>query len=216
MGKKEKKSIEESTAADLKKKAKKEKKEEGKKRKREDSDEGTKKKKEKKSKDSKEKKDKKNKRKHACEEGEERKDAPAVAAGTAAVEEEQVETSKKQPMPETIQKVLETPKKKEQQPKKEGEQSQGGWNNWSKATFGGDASKQDKFMRLLGAKKGGKNDSTSSTSGNGSESKKKSLYGSLKSAIDEDENQRITNDLEKQFRSGIHFRQSNRRGGLGS
>lgn len=184
----------------------------GKKRKREGSDEGSQKKKEKKSKDSKEKKDKKNKRKHACEDADDKTPAPAPAA--AAVEEKelkQVETPKKQALPATIQKVHETPKKKQEQPKKEEQQNQGGWNNWSKATFGGDTSKQDKFMRLLGAKKGGSKDSGSSTA-----EPKKSLYGSLKSAIDEDENQRITHDLEKQFRSGIHFRQSNRRGGLGS
>jgi hypothetical protein len=44
------------------------------------------------------------------------------------------------------------------------------------------------------------------------------LYGGLKSAIDEDEKQRITNDLEKQFDHGLQFRkqmQMGRRGGLG-
>lgn len=44
------------------------------------------------------------------------------------------------------------------------------------------------------------------------------LYGGLKSAIDEDEKKRISNDLEKQFDHGLQFRkqmQMGRRGGLG-
>jgi hypothetical protein len=48
--------------------------------------------------------------------------------------------------------------------------------------------------------------------------KSNGLYGGLKSAIDEDEKQRITNDLEKQFDHGLQFKkqmQMGRRGGLG-
>lgn len=88
-------------------------------------------------------------------------------------------------------------------------QATGGWNNWDKASFGGDDAKKDKFLRLLGAKK---------SSSDNQEKKKGGLYGSLKSAIDEDENHRISHDLEKQFDHGLQFRkqmQKGRRGGLG-
>jgi hypothetical protein len=65
-------------------------------------------------------------------------------------------------------------------------------------------------MRLLGAKKGGSSQQPAKKSGG--------LYGGLKSAIDEDEKNRISNDLEKQFDHGLQFRkqmQMGRRGGLG-
>lgn len=93
-----------------------------------------------------------------------------------------------------------------------------GWNDWNKASFDGDDAKKNKFLRLLGAKK-----STSATATQAfvPATVKKSgggLYGGLKSAIDEDEKQRISNDLEKQFDHGLQFRkqmQMGRRGGLG-
>lgn len=65
-------------------------------------------------------------------------------------------------------------------------------------------------MRLLGAKKASPQAAPAKKSGG--------LYGGLKSAIDEDEKERITNDLEKQFDHGLQFRkqmQMGRRGGLG-
>ncbi|KAI8340042.1 hypothetical protein BC941DRAFT_419249 [Chlamydoabsidia padenii] len=65
-------------------------------------------------------------------------------------------------------------------------------------------------MRLLGAKKSKQEDTPTK--------KKGGLFGSLKSAIDEDEGARISNQLEKQFQDGLHFRkqqQMGRRGGLG-
>ena len=71
-------------------------------------------------------------------------------------------------------------------------------------------------MRLLGAKKSGnqqpQTSATPKKSGGG-------LYGSLKSAIDEDEKTRISNDLQRQFNDGLKMRkqqQMGRRGGLGS
>ncbi|KAI8079805.1 uncharacterized protein BX664DRAFT_202770 [Halteromyces radiatus] len=91
------------------------------------------------------------------------------------------------------------------------QESTGGWNDWSKASFGGDQEQKSKFLRLLGAKKS----SANKDEGN---KKKTGLFGSLKSAIDEDEGQRISNQLEKQFQDGLQFRkqqQMGRRGGLG-
>ncbi|OZJ04048.1 hypothetical protein BZG36_03564 [Bifiguratus adelaidae] len=87
-----------------------------------------------------------------------------------------------------------------------------GWNDWSKATFEGDASRQDKFLRLLGGKK---KDSTG-----------KGLFGSLQpsgtstfdSAIDANVAKRIEQDMTKQFEDGLKFRkqkQMGKRGGLG-
>ncbi|ORX50887.1 hypothetical protein DM01DRAFT_1337485 [Hesseltinella vesiculosa] len=80
----------------------------------------------------------------------------------------------------------------------------GGWNDWNKASFGGDMAQKNKFMRLLGAKK--QQPSTAQPS------------SSIKSAIDADEGSRISNNLEKQFNDGLQFRkqqQMGRRGGLG-
>lgn len=102
--------------------------------------------------------------------------------------------------------------KEEEQQRKE-QQATGGWNDWSKASFGGDQAQKEKFMRLLGANK---NKAAASAD---KPKKTGGLYGSLKSAIDEDEGARIANDLEKQFQSGLQFRKqmfSGRRGGLGS
>ncbi|ORZ10833.1 hypothetical protein BCR42DRAFT_422116 [Absidia repens] len=99
----------------------------------------------------------------------------------------------------------------------------GGWNDWNKASFGGDQQKKNKFLRLLGAKKP-TNDTTEpkdegATSVSTPKQKKKGgLFGSLKSAIDEDEGDRIRGELEKQFQDGLQFRkqqQMGRRGGLG-
>ncbi|CAO3585833.1 unnamed protein product [Absidia cylindrospora] len=98
----------------------------------------------------------------------------------------------------------------------------GGWNDWNKASFGGDQEKKNKFLRLLGAKKPA-NDTTepkdeSAASASMPKQKKGGLFGSLKSAIDEDEGDRIRGDLEKQFQDGLQFRkqqQMGRRGGLG-
>lgn len=103
-----------------------------------------------------------------------------------------------------------------QEQQEQQQQSTGGWNDWSKASFGGDQAQKDKFMRLLGANKN-KNKATSAA--DDKPKKKGGLYGSLKSAIDEDEGAKIANDLEKQFQSGLQFRKqmfSGRRGGLGS
>lgn len=94
-------------------------------------------------------------------------------------------------------------------------ESTAGWNDWNKASFDGDDQKKNKFLRLLGAKKSAPAATQAfvpaKKSGGG-------LYGGLKSAIDEDEKQRISNDLEKQFDHGLQFRkqmQMGRRGGLG-
>lgn len=68
-------------------------------------------------------------------------------------------------------------------------------------------------MRLLGAKK-----STPKGDDQAPAKKKGGLFGSLKSAIDEDEGARISSQLEKQFQDGLQFRkqqQMGRRGGLG-
>lgn len=88
-----------------------------------------------------------------------------------------------------------------------------GWNDWNKASFDGDDAKKNKFLRLLGAKK-----PTAPSQSFTPAKKSGGLYGGLKSAIDEDEKERITNDLEKQFDSGLQLRkqmQMGRRGGLG-
>ncbi|KAI9032690.1 small acidic protein family-domain-containing protein [Phycomyces nitens] len=96
--------------------------------------------------------------------------------------------------------------------KKEEPATTTGWNDWSKASFGGDQEQKSKFMRLLGANKTANKETAAAPK------KKGGLFGSLKSAIDEDENQRIANDLEKQFKGGLQMRKqqyTGQRGGLG-
>lgn len=71
---------------------------------------------------------------------------------------------------------------------------------------------------MLGAKKDSPSASTGLSSFQPATKKSGGLYGGLKSAIDEDEKKRISNDLEKQFDHGLQFRkqmQMGRRGGLG-
>ncbi|KAJ8663350.1 hypothetical protein O0I10_000589 [Lichtheimia ornata] len=202
MGSSDKVKEKEKHATDLaKKKSKKEKSSDDKKRKREDSvekkakksksngDDGVKKekkKKEKKKKDKTKGDDEKKQRKHACDSN------PST--------------------PENIDTQPSSPSNTNNEDAKE---ESGGWNNWNKASFGGDQQQKDKFLRLLGAKKASNQPSErqqTKKSGGG-------LYGSLKSAIDEDEKHRISNDLQKQFEDGLRFRkqqQMGRRGGLGS
>lgn len=93
-----------------------------------------------------------------------------------------------------------------------------GWNDWNKASFDGDDAKKNKFLRLLGAKKSSPATATQAFVPASGKKSGGGLYGGLKSAIDEDEKKRISNDLEKQFDHGLQFRkqmQMGRRGGLG-
>lgn len=83
----------------------------------------------------------------------------------------------------------------------------GRWNDWTKASFGGDDAQKNKFLRLLGAKKAG-----NEASGSGSS------FSNQSSAIDDSVNQKMSKDLEKQFQDGLKMRKQGyggKRGGLG-
>ncbi|CAM0139580.1 hypothetical protein VKS41_004602 [Umbelopsis sp. WA50703] len=87
------------------------------------------------------------------------------------------------------------------------ETASGRWNDWTKASFGGDDAQKNKFLRLLGAKKSG-----NETSGSGSN------YSNQSSAIDDNVNQKMSKELEKQFQDGLKMRKQSyggKRGGLG-
>lgn len=87
------------------------------------------------------------------------------------------------------------------------ETASGGWNDWTKASFGGDDAQKNKFLRLLGAKKTGNMTSTSTEAGS-----------SHQSAIDDNVNQKMNQDLEKQFQDGLKMRKQQyggKKGGLG-
>lgn len=92
------------------------------------------------------------------------------------------------------------------------ESSSGRWNDWSKASFGGDDAQKNKFLRLLGAKKAGNDTAPSPHTGLGDSPQ------SSHSAIDTGFSQRINQDLEKQFQDGLKMRKQQfggKRGGLG-
>ncbi|KAI8578872.1 hypothetical protein K450DRAFT_244903 [Umbelopsis ramanniana AG] len=88
----------------------------------------------------------------------------------------------------------------------------GRWNDWSKASFGGDDAQKNKFLRLLGAKKAGNDAAPTPHAGLGDSSQ------SSHSAIDAGFKQRMNQDLEKQFQDGLKMRKQQfggKRGGLG-
>jgi hypothetical protein len=91
------------------------------------------------------------------------------------------------------------------------ETASGRWNDWTKASFGGDDAQKNKFLRLLGAKKAG-NSSSTATEGPSHTQQHQS------SAIDDNVNQKMNQDLEKQFQDGLKMRKQQyggKRGGLG-
>ncbi|KAF9934301.1 hypothetical protein FBU30_002440, partial [Linnemannia zychae] len=98
------------------------------------------------------------------------------------------------------------------------------WNDWSQADLGNEK-QNDKFLRLLGAKKNNPDGSATATP-----AKKGGLFGSLgslattsshtntDSAIDSMVGRKVTRDLEKQFKDGLKIRQQMKKGksvGLG-
>ncbi|KAI8997513.1 hypothetical protein BDB01DRAFT_901888 [Pilobolus umbonatus] len=177
------------------KKERKEKKEKKVKKEKKEKKEKKVKKEKKEKKEQKEKKEKKEKRKH----------------DELEKEDEKINHKKFKVSTPVIQ--LETKSKKQSNQEQSNTETEAGWNNWNKASFGGDDAKKDKFMKLLGAKK--KVDLAQSFQ---PAKKSSGLYGGLKSAIDEDEKERIASDLTKQFDDGLQFRkqmQMGRRGGLG-
>ncbi|KAH8556824.1 small acidic protein family-domain-containing protein [Umbelopsis sp. PMI_123] len=91
------------------------------------------------------------------------------------------------------------------------ESNSGRWNDWTKASFGGDNAQKNKFLRLLGAKKGSSTTSSPQTTLGESS-------GTSHSAIDAGFSQKMNQDLEKQFQDGLKMRKQQyggKRGGLG-
>ncbi|KAF9979291.1 hypothetical protein BGZ75_009788, partial [Mortierella antarctica] len=102
------------------------------------------------------------------------------------------------------------------------------WNDWSQADLGNEK-QNDKFLRLLGAKKAPATTEGSSSSASAGPVKK-GLFGSLgslpastqhtntDSVIDGMVGRKVTRDLEKQFQDGLKIRQQMKKGrsvGLG-
>ncbi|KAJ9068793.1 hypothetical protein DSO57_1025073 [Entomophthora muscae] len=105
-----------------------------------------------------------------------------------------------------------------------------GWTDWNKTSFGGDAARKEKFLKLMGAKK----PASSDTQNEAAMPTKKGLFGSLKSSLfqpktsagsygtsslSEQTQQKIQSDLEHQFEEGLKFKKNMQRGarrGLGA
>lgn len=110
------------------------------------------------------------------------------------------------------------------------EDSTSGWTDWNKTSFGGDAARKEKFLKLMGAKKSAPSDSKNGAAAPA----KKGLFGSLKSSLfqpkasasglgssslSEQAQKKIQADLEHQFEEGLKFKknmQSGSKRGLGA
>ncbi|KAJ3277327.1 hypothetical protein HK104_003398 [Borealophlyctis nickersoniae] len=91
-----------------------------------------------------------------------------------------------------------------------GSQARPGWNDWSKASFDGNAARHEKFLRLLGAKKG-----TSPASPAASPA---ASSPPAKTAINKSFEKKMEKDMVEQFEKGREITQKMRqgkRGGLG-